>query len=61
MGSSFWGLLSSLPSSTTSFILLAGVICTLAKQGCFPSLSQRQFFCLIMIFSVITGYKTLFE
>ncbi len=53
-------LFSGLPSSTAAFILLAGVICTLAKQGCFPSLSQRQFFCLIMTFSGVIGFKFLF-
>jgi len=60
MDSSFWILLSELPPSTTAFILLAGVIYTLANKGCFPSLSQRQFFYLIMTFTVITGFKFLF-
>lgn len=55
----FLDLLSELPASTTAFILLAGVICTLAKQGCFPALSQRQFFFLIMTFSGIIGFKAL--
>ncbi len=60
MDHSFWILLRELPPSTTAFILLAGVFYTLARKGCFPSLSQRQFFYLIMTFTMITGYKILF-
>ncbi len=49
--------LKDYPPSIIIFLLIAVVLCCLAKQGCFSRLSPWQSFCILMIAMGFFGIK----